>query len=156
VVDEALIYRNTRDLEGFMVGYMLHQMSARVGIKKYGDKAIEALFNDFLQLHRLDTFFPEYASSLSPEQRRKALRAISTLKEKRDGILKGRTYADGRQQRGYKSKAETASPTTHTDSVLLTAMVDAYEQRDVAVADVVGAYLNAFINELLYLKLTDE
>ena len=44
----------------------------------------------------------------------------------------------------------------HTDSVLLSIMIDAYKNRDVAVADIKGAYLLTKINEFIIIKLEDK
>jgi hypothetical protein len=39
---------------------------------------------------------------------------------------------------------------------MLTIIVDAYEKRDVGTADVVGAYLKAFMPDFVVMKFTDE
>jgi hypothetical protein len=44
-----------------------------------------------------------------------------------DGRIKGRTYANGSTQQTYISKEEAASPTAMTESILLTATIDAEE-----------------------------
>jgi hypothetical protein len=84
------------------------------------------------------------------------MKALSFLKEKRDSKLKGRTCTNSRKQRSYKTKAETASPTVHTDSIIFTAIIDATERRIVVVTDVIGAYLNANIDEFLLLNMEGE
>jgi hypothetical protein len=66
---------------------------------------------------------------------------LNLLKEKRNGDLKGRTVADGSKQRGLYPRSETASPTVSTIALILTILIDAYERRNVATADVAGAYL---------------
>ena len=63
------------------------------------------------------------------------------LKEKRDGKIKGRGCADGRSQRLYTNKIETSSPTASQAGIFLTCMIDAYEKRDVAIADIPGVFL---------------
>ncbi len=47
--------------------------------------------------------------------------------------------ADGRKQRAYISKEESTSPTVATELVFLTAVIDEYEQRNVAVVKIPGA-----------------
>jgi hypothetical protein len=66
-----------------VVGIILNQMSAKVGIRKHGKVAIDALFAEFLQLHDLNVFKPRSACSLTREQKKASLRAISVIKEKR-------------------------------------------------------------------------
>jgi hypothetical protein len=87
-----------------VVGIILNQMSAKVGIKKHGKVAVDALFNEILQLHDLHVFDPRSASSLTRAQKRAALRAISVIKEKRCGKIKGRTVANDRVQEGLYRK----------------------------------------------------
>ena len=69
------------------------------------------------------------------------------LKEKRDGSIKGRGVADGRKQRDKIEPKDATSPTVSTESVMLTATIDALEGRDVAVVDIPGAYLSADMDD---------
>ena len=55
-----------------------------------------------------------------------------------------------------KNKAESASPTAHVESILLTAIVDTYEERFAGVSDIKGACLNAKFNEFLLIKFENE
>jgi hypothetical protein len=82
---------------------------------------------------------PLDAFTLTDDQKSESLRAISIFKEKRDGSLKGRTCADGSSQQGKFSNAKTGSPTIFNGTLFLSIMIDAYEKRDVATADVAGA-----------------
>jgi hypothetical protein len=122
-------------------GLIFTQMTAQKGIKKHGQAAFDALRKEFEQFRAMDVLEPLNSFELTDEQKSESLRALSVIKEKRDGRLKGRTVADGSAQKGKFSKSETGSPTAASDVVLLTTMIDAYENRDAAVADVTGAYL---------------
>ena len=84
---------------------------------------------------------------------RLALRAIILIKEKSCGKLKGITVANGSAQRGLHTKEETASPTISNDALLMTMLIDAWEDRDVATADVGGAYLHADMDNYTLLNL---
>ena len=75
------------------------------------------------------------------------------LKEKRDGSIKGRTCADGRKQRENSNKEDATSPTVALESVMITSVIDAYERRDVAVADIPGAFLTADMDEVVRMCL---
>ncbi len=57
--------------------------------------------------------------------------------------MKGRVCADGRKQQEDFKKEEVASPTVTNESVFLTGVIDAKENRDVATVDNTGAYLHA-------------
>ena len=104
----------------------------------------------------MKTFRPRHKRELTREQLSKAMRIITVIKEKRNGVLKGRSCVDGRPQRAYISKEEAASPTTSLDSLLITLLIDAWEKRDVATADVVGAYLNAYMEDFVVVKLVGD
>ena len=53
-------------------------------------------------------------------------------------------------------KSETSSPTVSSDAIMLTLIVDAMEGRDVATADVAGAYLNAKMDDYVLMRLEGE
>ena len=82
-----------------------------------------------------------------------ALRSVIFLKKKRCGRIKARLCADGRPQRKLYQKSDAASPTVKTESVMLTAVQEADEGRDVAVVDIPGAFLNAFLEEVVHMRL---
>ena len=55
---------------------------------------------------------------------------------KRDGTVKGRTVAGGNKQQDYIGKEEASSPTVSTEAVVLTSVIEASEDRDVATIDI--------------------
>jgi Reverse transcriptase (RNA-dependent DNA polymerase) len=148
-----LFQQSTRHI---ITAYVFTQMSAAKGIKVYGDPAVAAIQKEFCQLHNKGVFEPQHASSLTAAQKRASLRAVNLIKEKRTGELKGRTCAGGSVQRSLYDKSETTSPTVATDALMYTILIDAKERRDVATADVVGAYLNADMDQFTLMKLTGD
>ena len=75
------------------------------------------------------------------------MQSLLFLVEKRDGAIKARHCANGSVQRAWISSESTASPTVLTDSVLLSAVIDAAEDRDVAVSDVPNAFIQTHVDE---------
>ena len=71
------------------------QMSANEGLKRFGEKAADALIKEWKQLDELDVFEGMFFNQLTSEDRSKALRLVQLIKEKRCGKIKGRTCADG-------------------------------------------------------------
>ena len=130
------------------------QVSIKEGIKRHGDRAMEALLKEFGQLHKYNTFDPQRANQLTQDMKNEALNLITMIKEKRSGSIKARACADGRKQRRYITKEEVASPTIQLESLIMSLIIDAKEHRDVAVADVVGAYLVANMKDYVLVKLT--
>ena len=132
------------------------QMSFIEGLRRHGKAAEAALMAKFAQLEDLGVYEAVNVRFLSRKQRRAALRAINLIKEKRCGKIKGRTVADGRSQRFLYDKSETASPTIATDALILSIIIDAYEGRDVATADIAGAYLKAYMKDFVLMRFSGE
>lgn len=130
-------------------GVVFTQMSASAGIRKHGRVAKEAMMKEFAQFGELEVFKPLMASDLTDEQKVKAPRAISVIKEKQDNTVKVRTVADGSTQRGKYDKSETYSPTVGNDALMLTILANAKEGRDVATAKIAGAYLQKFMKDFI-------
>ena len=87
---------------------------------------------------------PQDPTKLTSQEKREALEAINLIKEKRCGKLKARTCANGaRQRRFIKEGDDFSSPTASLEAILSTMIIDSYEERDVAIADIPGAYLHA-------------
>ena len=76
------------------------------------------------------------------------------LKRKRCGKYKARGCADGRKQRAWTNKEDASSPTISTEAVFLTSIIDALENRDVAIVDVPGAFMQADMDELVHVRFT--
>ena len=142
--------------ERILHGWVMTQMSAKAGIRRFGDAARDAMRREFRQLDEKGVFEPILATDINPGVKKQALRCINVIKEKRCGKIKGRTCADGRPQRNLYEKAETSSPTASSDAILLTLVIDALERHNVATADVAGAYLNADMEDYVLMRLTGD
>ena len=82
--------------------------------------------------------------SLSDKDRQGALEAVNIIAQKRCGKIQGRTCANGARQRKFIKDADSFSlPTASLEAIMTTLMINAYEEQDVAIADVPGAYLHA-------------
>jgi hypothetical protein len=114
--------------------------SLKQGLKKFGRKGEEAAFGEMKQLHDRATFEPIDISKLTKKELSMAMESLIFLVEKRDGRIKARACANGSTQRKYLSKEDGTSPTVMTESVLMTATIDAGEGRDVMTNDVPNAF----------------
>jgi hypothetical protein len=125
------------------------QMSAKAGIKQFGERAVAAMFKEFKQLNEgavpgKPVFGKQDANELTIEEKKRALEAVNLIKEKRSGVIKGRTCANGSKQKRYLKRGETiSSPTVSVEALMGTLAIDIKEGRDVAIFDVPGAYLQA-------------
>ena len=65
--------------------------------------------------------------------------------EKRDGRVKGRACANGSTQRDYMDHEDANCPTAATESILITALIDAKQKRDVMTANIPNALVQTDI-----------
>ena len=61
--------------------------------------------------------------------------------EKRDREVKARFVANGSSQSEYMGRAQSASPTVMTESIMITSVIDAKQKRDVMACDIPNAFV---------------
>ena len=126
-------------------------MGVQAAIRKYGERAEAAVYKEIKQLDEMEALVPVHKWK-GPH---KPLECIVQVTEKCDEqrTLKGRACADGRGQRDYFRKEETSSPTVSVEALMLSCIIDAYENRDVATVDVPGAFLQTAMDDLVYMTI---
>ena len=67
--------------------------------------------------------------------------------KKKDGLVKGWHVAGGNNQRNFIEKEYASSPTAATESVLLSATIDAMENREVCVVDIPNAFVQTPVED---------
>ena len=128
--------------------FLSAQMSARKGIREFGERAVAAMVKEFRQLDQgafpgKPVVEPIDPSTLTAQEIKEALEAVSLIKEKRSGVVKGRTCANGSKQRKYLKEGESvASPTVSVEALIVTFLIDAFEERAIGSFDIPGAYLH--------------
>ena len=127
---------------------VFQQMSLQAGIKKFGDRAIKGMTKELRQLHLRDSFIPHKKHELTKKQWQNRCESVNLIKEKKSGEIKGRCCADGRAQRQYITKEESASPTASIESVLLTDTVEVKEKRKVITLDVPNAFIQTYLENV--------
>lgn len=133
--------RNEDEIDDELVEMVMTQLSVKAGIKQWGAKAIVAAMEELRQLIMKDVFIFVERNSLTRKQQQSILRTLLFLKEKRDGRLKGRCCVDGRPQAFMEQSIDPFSPTVSIETFFTSALIDSYEDREVATADIEGAYL---------------
>jgi Reverse transcriptase (RNA-dependent DNA polymerase) len=139
-----------------MLSFLTAQMTAKAGLKYFGQDGTDAIMKELEQLLYRKVMEGCHAGDLTKERKKAALKYLMFLKQKRCGKVKGRGCADGRKQRLYKTKEETSSPTISIEALFLTCMIDALERRCVVTCDIPGAFMHADIDELIHIKLEGE
>ena len=115
------------------------------GIKKFGIEGKRAAYKEMQQLHDRVVFKPVRVESLTPLERQRAMESLIFLTEKRDKRIKARMCANGSTQRAYTPKEEATSPTAATESILLTGVIEAKQNRDIMTLDVPNAFVQTNI-----------
>jgi hypothetical protein len=125
------------------------QMSTRVAIRRFGDKAVEALTKEMKQIIDKQTIKGISIESLNPKEVKSIIRSHVFFKEKflatgQFEKLKARFVAGGDgQDRSIYDNTELSSSTVSTQSVFTIAAIAALEGRATATVDFPGAYLNS-------------
>ncbi|MGL6132320.1 MAG: hypothetical protein ACRCZ9_11980, partial [Fusobacteriaceae bacterium] len=130
-----------------VVEFIFTQLSLKAAIRAWGNNATTAAEAEMKQLHWRNSFKPKKWNELTMKQKEMILESHIFITQKRTGEIKGRTVAGGNKQRNYIDKEEASSPTVATESVILTSMIDATEERDVAVIDIPNAFIQTKVTE---------
>ena len=126
---------------------MFNQLTIKAAMKLWGDEALKASEKEMKQLHWQRSFQPVRWIDLTEEQRKTMLESHIFLQKKRTGEVKARMVAGGNRQRGYIDKEDATSPTVTTKSVILSCIIDAREEREVAVIDIPNAFVQTVIED---------
>ena len=142
--------------DAHIVGVIFAQhFSLNKGLELFGEKADAAVHKELTQIHKMDTYEPVHKSNLTFEDKKKSLALLMFITEKRNGDIKARKVADGSNQHTYDcyDKSDGSSPTVATDSIFLTGVIDAKEQRAIAILDISNAFLHAENDEKVIMLL---
>ena len=136
----CLFMREANQNKSFAQQYILQK-----GLKRFGQAGVDAMKKEMGQLHDRVCFYPISIATLTREEKKKAVEAIALLTEKRDGTVKGRTVYNGKPTREWLSREDSASPTAALESLMLLAVIDCNEERNVTTHDVPNAFIQARI-----------
>jgi hypothetical protein len=145
--------RDYSHLHTTLEGIAMTQHSMKKEIKLFGQAGVDAVSKELQQLHNHKVLEPKSPDQISSANRRDALQYLMFLKKKCNGIIKGRGCADGRKQCMYTAKEDASSPMVAIESVMLSCVINAMEQRDIATVDIPGAFMQADMDELVHVKL---
>jgi hypothetical protein len=119
----------------------LETYSLNKGLKAFGKKGYNAALSEIQQLHDRVVFRPIHVNDLSQQEKNRAMESLVFLVEKRDGRVKARACANGSTQREYINKEDAASLTAATESILITATIDAEQRCDNMSSDLPNAFV---------------
>jgi hypothetical protein len=118
------------------------------GLKIFRQKGPDAFKKELNQLHRRSCFTPKSIAEMTQIEQRKPQQALMFLGEKRDGTVKGRMVYNRKPTREWLSREDSASPIAALKSIMLTAVIDAHEERDLMTWDIPNAFIEALMPEV--------
>ena len=151
IEDTMLITRLIGDLQNQVTIHkdsFAQQYILQKGLKVFGQKGHSAAKKELEQLDKRICFYPVAINEMTSEERKKAQQALMFLCEKRDRSVKGRMVYDGKPTREWMSREDVASPTAALESIILTSVVDSFEERDVMTCDIPNAFIQAEMPEI--------
>ena len=123
-------------------------MLVKQAMKKFGvDWKNNSCMAEIKQIHMRKTFVPKHWHKLTRKQQARMVEAFIFLTEKRSGEIKAQKVLGGNVQRNYIRKDEASSPTAYMESVIMTAVIDAKERRDVAKEGIPNALCQMMITD---------
>jgi hypothetical protein len=129
--------------------------SFKVGLKRFGEVRSKAVVTKLTQLHDYHIYNPVQANSLTPAKQKMVLELLMNIVDKRNGQVRIHAIADGSKewhQLRYKKEDGTSS-TIATDSIMITATIDAHERQDIATVNIPGAFLHAYNDKDTFMLL---
>jgi hypothetical protein len=124
-----------------VVEIVMTQLSLKAALKQWGKDAKAAVEAEAKQLHWRNSFRPVHWKDVNKKRRKQIIELHVFVKKKHTGQIKARKVAGGNKQRDFTRKENASSPTVATESVLLTSLADAQENRDVAIVDIPNAFI---------------
>ena len=122
------------------------QLSIKDSLKIFGQEEEEAAQKEIQQVHDMSTFNPLPAKDISTEGRKLALSSLISLKQKRNGDIKGISCADRRPQSYTIKKQDNSLLTVATECVFITSTIDVFEGQKMATIDVPSDFLHTLVD----------
>ena len=122
--------------------------SLQKGLKKFGQRGQDSTYKEMKQMNDQDCFEPIHKSSMNETEKKRVMESLIFLAEKKSGKIKACHCANGSTQRDYMSREDVSSPTVMTESTMLTSVIEAEEERDVATCDIPNAFVQTDVERV--------
>jgi hypothetical protein len=130
-----------------VVEMVMTQLSLKAALKQWGKDAKVAVEAKAKQLHWRNSFKLVHWKDVNKEKQKQILELHVFVKKKQSGQIKARKVAGGNKQRDFISKENASSPTVAMESVLLISLVDAQENHNVAIVDILNAFIQMVVED---------
>jgi hypothetical protein len=126
---------------------IMARLSMKAAIKKWSLEAEYAITKEMKQLHWRDSYKPKHWHGLTKKQKEQILESYIFVEQKRDGLIKARKVIGRNKPSNYITKEDVSSPAVTAEAIMLTCVIDAQEDRDIAVIDIPNVFVQTVIDE---------
>ena len=85
-------------------------MGMKAGLKCFGEAEVDTILEEYMKLEEKGAFELVMSKNLKWEDKSKALRLLTMVKQKRCGKIKGRTCANGSKKKRYLKHKKLGEP----------------------------------------------
>eukprot|EP00957_Ditylum_brightwellii_P133916 10211923-Ditylum_brightwellii.AAC.1 len=140
-------------LENPIEGVTIARYHVSKGLKAFGKDRIAALDKELCELQMRDVVLPLDPDKMTQQFKKDALQYLAFLTKKRCSRIKARGCDDGRKQQKHTHCDNTSSPSVSTIALLLNCTIDTKEKRGVTMLDVLNAFMQADMDDLVDMKI---
>jgi hypothetical protein len=115
--------------------------------EKWGKAAEQGITIKIKQLHWRNSYKPMYRHELTQAQKEHILESHIFVEEKQHGKIKARKVVGGNKQQDYITKEDVSSPTVSAKAVMLTCMIDALKDQDIAIINIPNEFVQTVVND---------
>ena len=104
--------------------------------------------SELKQMIERNCWEPKLVAELTPEEKKKTIKAMMLLSEKHDGTVKGRYVYKGNDTSDWLTCEETASPIASLEGILTTCVIEAHEEHDILTVDIPNAFIQTHMPDV--------
>ncbi len=142
-----MMKNDTYEYDLQVVGCIMMQLTLKKALKLWGNDAQLAMEAEVKQLHWQNSFKTINWDEILPEKKKAILESHIFVKKKRLGEVKASKVTGGNKQHDFIDKEDASSPMVTQGSVILTCMIDAKENQDVATIDIPNAFIQTVVED---------
>ncbi len=130
-----------------IIGMIMAKVPMKAALKKWGKAVEQAITIEMKQLHWHNLYKPMHWDELTKAQKEHILESHIFFEEKQDGKINPRKVVSGNKQQDYITKEDVSSPMVLAEAVMLTCMINALEDQDIAVIDIPNVFVQTVVKD---------
>jgi hypothetical protein len=131
-----------------IIGMVMAQVSMKAALKNWGKAAEQATIKiKQLNWRNLYKYKPMHWHELTKVQKDHILKSHIFVEKRQDGKIKARKMVTGNTQQDYITKEDVSSPTVLVEAVMLTCVIDALKDQNIAVINIPNAFVQTVVKD---------